>query len=329
MGTASITLYDVQTTTLTASATGPTVTGTSASFSVASRRTEGLHHPDHAGHPDGGDGLQRDHQRHRHRRQRLQRHGEHGHERPGLQRPGQLAGTGQRAPTYPTSLTFAGGVATASVTLYDAQTTTLTVGATGATSGTSGSFTVNPAGAQTFTLSTPSPTAGTAFTETVTAKDAYANTATGYTGAKAVTFSGPSNAPNGTAPTYPGSVTFAAGVGTASITLTDVQTTTLTASATGPAVTGTSASFSVAERCGEGLHHPDHAGHPDGGHGLQRDHQRHRRLRQRLQRHREHGHERPGLQRPVQLAGTGQHGSLLPDLADLHRRRGDGLGHPL
>ena len=72
-------------------------------------------------------------------------------------------------------------------------------------------------------------TAGTAFNVTITAIDAYGNTATGYAGAKAVTFSGPANSPNGHAPTYPASVTFAAGVGTASVTLFDAQTTTLTA----------------------------------------------------------------------------------------------------
>ena len=42
-----------------------------------------------------------------------------------------------------------------------------------------------------------------------------------YTGDEAVTFGGPSNAPEGTAPTYPATVAFAAGVGTAPITLFD------------------------------------------------------------------------------------------------------------
>ena len=78
--------------------------------------------------------------------------------------------------------------------------------------------------ASTFTLSNPgTQTAGTAFNETVTAYDAYGNVATGYTGSQPVTFTGPSNGPNGTAPSYPATVNFTAGVGTASITLVDAR----------------------------------------------------------------------------------------------------------
>ena len=160
------------------------------------------------------------------------------------------------APTYPASLTFANGVATANVTLYDAQTTTLTVGATGATSGTTpASFIVNPGAANKFTLSTPAPTAGTAFTDTITAIDAYANTATGFTNTECVALTGPANspAPSNTAPLYPArgacaagqsSLTFANGIDNAiSITLYDAQTTTLTA--TQGLTTGASAAFTV------------------------------------------------------------------------------------
>ena len=79
------------------------------------------------------------------------------------------------------------------------------------TSDPSTTFTVSPAAASTFTLSNPgTQTAGTAFNETVTAYDAYGNVATGYTGSQAVTFTGPSNGPNGTAPTYPATVNFTA-----------------------------------------------------------------------------------------------------------------------
>ena len=49
--------------------------------------------------------------------------------------------------------------------------------------------------------------AGVAFNVTLTAIDEYSNTATGYTGAKTLTWSGPANAPNGTAPEYPTSAT--------------------------------------------------------------------------------------------------------------------------
>ena len=40
--------------------------------------------------------------------------------------------------------------------------------------------------------------AGTSFGLGITAIDAYGNTATGYSGAKAMTFSGPANSPTGT-----------------------------------------------------------------------------------------------------------------------------------
>ncbi len=149
-----------------------------------------------------------------------------------------------QAPAYPGTVTFTNGVGTASITLYDAQSTTLTA-TQGSLTGTSGSFTVSGASsADHFTVPTPSTqTAGTAFNEQLTAIDTWGNTATGYTGAKVVTFSGPANAPNGTAPTYPGSVSFAGGVGTASIKLYDAQSTTLTA--TQGSATGTSGSFTV------------------------------------------------------------------------------------
>ncbi|MDE3085436.1 MAG: hypothetical protein KGJ77_01615 [Acidobacteriota bacterium] len=95
-----------------------------------------------------------------------------------------------------------------------------------------------------FSLSTPSPTAGTVFVETITATLAGGGTDASYTGAKTVTFSGPSASPGGSSPSYPASVTFVAGVGTAPITLYDAQTTSITA--VQGAVSGTSASFTVA-----------------------------------------------------------------------------------
>jgi hypothetical protein len=70
-------------------------------------------------------------------------------------------------------------------------------------------------------------TAGTAFTVTLTATTNGVTTDTTYTGAHAIAFSGPSNSPSGNTPTYPATVTFAAGVGTATITLFDAQTVTL------------------------------------------------------------------------------------------------------
>ncbi len=118
------------------------------------------------------------------------------------------------APTYPgiggcpsgSSVTFTNGVGTARITLSDAETTSLRATAAFITGVWTG-FTVNPAGASAFALATPSPGAGIGFSETVTATDAYGNTATSYGGtgglAECLTFTGPHNSPNGTAPTYP------------------------------------------------------------------------------------------------------------------------------
>jgi hypothetical protein len=63
--------------------------------------------------------------------------------------------------------------------------------------------TVSPLSASKFVLSATSttPAAGEADNLTTTAQDTYGNTATAYTGAKSLTFSGASAAPNGTTPT--------------------------------------------------------------------------------------------------------------------------------
>jgi hypothetical protein len=147
------------------------------------------------------------------------------------------------APKYPASVSFSSGVGTASITLYNAESTALTA-KEGSISGSSGSFTVNPASASSFSLPTPATqTAGSAFEEALTALDAYGNTATGYGGSKTIIFSGPSSSPNSTAPKYPGSVSFSSGVGKASITLYKAESTTLTAKE--GSITGSSGSFTV------------------------------------------------------------------------------------
>lgn len=112
-------------------------------------------------------------------------------------------------------------------------------------SGTSQTFTVNPLVISSFNLSTPAaPSAGTAFDEAITAVDVYGNTSSAYAGLQVLTFTGPSDGPDGTAPGYPSSVSFIAGVGTVSMTLADAETTTLTAAQ--GSITGTSVSFTVA-----------------------------------------------------------------------------------
>jgi hypothetical protein len=153
-----------------------------------------------------------------------------------------------KAPSYTASVTFTAGVgAAASTKLYDAQSTTLKA-KEGTIEGTSGSFTVRAATAKKFTVPAPSEQeAGTAFNVTLTAIDEYSNTATGYAGAKTIAWSGPVNAPSGTAPEYPTSataVTFTAGVGTASaLKLYNAASTTLKAKE--GTIEVTSAAFTV------------------------------------------------------------------------------------
>jgi hypothetical protein len=152
---------------------------------------------------------------------------------------------GGTAPSYPASVTFAAGVAaTVPITLYNAASTMLTATEAGK-SGASGPFTVNPAGINSFTFPTPATqTAGTAFNVSLTAKDAYGNTATDYSGAKSVVFTGAANSPGGTAPSYPSSVTFTNGIAaTVPITLYNAASTTLTA--TEASKSGSTGAFTV------------------------------------------------------------------------------------
>ena len=145
--------------------------------------------------------------------------------------------------TFSSTVTFAGGVGTATVTLVKAETVALTA-TEGGLSGTSSAIVVGHGAATRFAVSAPTPqVAGTSFTVTATAQDAFQNTATGYSGARSVSWSGPGNAPSGTAPAYPASVTFTGGLASASVTLAKAGTATLTA--TEGAVTGTSPSIEV------------------------------------------------------------------------------------
>jgi len=158
-----------------------------------------------------------------------------------------------KAPSYPASVTFTAGVGMASIKLYDAQSTTLKVREStveGSIEGATGSFAVKAGATKKFIVATPSEQeAGVSFDVTLTATDEYGNTATSYSGAKTIAWSGPANSPSSAAPEYPSSastVTFTAGIGTASaIVLADAQTTTLKAKE-GSSVEGASGSFTVA-----------------------------------------------------------------------------------
>lgn len=147
------------------------------------------------------------------------------------------------SPKYPSSSTsFTAGVGTPSITLYDAQTTALKVSASGVSESESEAFTVVSAAPASLSVSTPgTQTAGVAFTVSITgAKDAYGNT---VGGTQAVSFANPSNAPNGTAPSYPATATFSGGEAKPSITLADAQTTTV--KVTSASASATTSSFTV------------------------------------------------------------------------------------
>jgi hypothetical protein len=158
-----------------------------------------------------------------------------------------------QAPEYPataTTVTFTSGVGKpTAIKLFDVGASTLTVKEGSSVEGTSNSFNVKAGATKKFSVPTPSEQeAGVAFNVTLTATDEYGNLATGYTGSKTLAFSEPTSSPGGQAAEYPASattVTFTAGVGTASaVKLYDAQTTTLKVKE-GSTVTGTSGAFTV------------------------------------------------------------------------------------
>jgi hypothetical protein len=152
----------------------------------------------------------------------------------------------------PETITFTNGVATVSstrngvMTLSAAETADITVTDGTFSNGSGTTVTVAPAATKVFALSTPSPTAGSQFTETLSATDQYGNATPSYTGSHTLTFENPAKSPNSKSPSYPGSVSFTSGTGTAAITLYDAQTTTLSARESFSGPKGTSASFTVA-----------------------------------------------------------------------------------
>jgi hypothetical protein len=108
----------------------------------------------------------------------------------------------------PTAIDFVAGVASASgasngvMTLYKSATSNLKVN-DGSQTSAAVAVTVAPDSASRFSLSgsAMTPTAGNTSNLTTTALDPYGNTATSYTGARNLTFSGASASPNATVPT--------------------------------------------------------------------------------------------------------------------------------
>ncbi|HEX3224465.1 MAG TPA: invasin domain 3-containing protein [Gaiellaceae bacterium] len=154
--------------------------------------------------------------------------------------------------TLPSNYTFTGGdngthTFTNGVTLTQAgnRTVTATDTVTGSITGTSSSISVSPAGASTLAVTAPgSANAGSPFSTTVTAKDAYGNTATGYSGT--VHFTG-----GGTGASLPSDYTFVGGdtgahTFTNAVTLTQAGNRTVTATdAVTGSITGTSGAIAV------------------------------------------------------------------------------------
>jgi hypothetical protein len=146
-----------------------------------------------------------------------------------------------------TTISFSSGVAKTSgssngvMKLYKAETANITVSDGSIDNGAGLPVTVSPASPASISVSNPgAQTAGVAFSLTITGKDSYGNA---VSGSQALSFSGPSSAPDGTAPTYPSTVSFSGGEGKASVTLADAQSTTITAAQ--GSIKGTSTSFTV------------------------------------------------------------------------------------
>ncbi|MFH0848407.1 MAG: hypothetical protein V1857_02760, partial [archaeon] len=145
--------------------------------------------------------------------------------------------TGTISPTSTTA--FAAGTWTGSVTITKSQTGITIATSGGGKSGTSGSFTVNPAVLDHFTFATISSpkTAGTSFTITIMARDAYNNNVTTYTSTNTL-----SDSTGTISPTSTGA--FSSGIWSNSVTITKAQTgVTITTSGSGKS--GTSNSFTV------------------------------------------------------------------------------------
>ncbi len=154
------------------------------------------------------------------------------------------APNGAASPTYsPNPVIFSSGVATVSITPYRAEPFATVSVSDGSLSGSAGPFTVAPGAASLFSVQAPATaTAGTAVDTALAALDQYGNTATGYAGSHALNWSGP-NTVNGNAPSFPASVSFTDGIGSASVILYAAETTGLTAAE--GSITGTSAPVTV------------------------------------------------------------------------------------
>ncbi|MDZ7815178.1 MAG: PKD domain-containing protein [Planctomycetota bacterium] len=134
-----------------------------------------------------------------------------------------------------TTTTNVSGVAsvlfTPSTTSGDSYSVTATNGTVTATSPAINVVHNNTVGSIQFTAPSTA-TAGTAFNLSGSAFDTYSNAMSTYNGTVAITVTGANNAPDGTNPMLPTSITFSSGSGTASVTLYNAAVTTLNVAAT-------------------------------------------------------------------------------------------------
>ncbi len=249
VGTANLTLFDAQTTTLNVTDIASSVLG-STTLSVAPGTLQLLSVSPESPTPVAGTPFATD-------LTALDQYGNVDSNYSGAQCvafSGPTASPDGDLPTYPSSGTcatgsavnFAAGVASGvnapNITLFDAVGGVLS--ARDVPTGANGfaGLTVSPGVLKTFALgSTPIQVAGTTFPVSVTALDEYGNTDSNYSGSQCLVFSGGSDAPDGTGPSYgiPGSctsgtqVSFVAGVADGAnvvpITLFNAQATSLVA----------------------------------------------------------------------------------------------------
>ncbi|MFL5327593.1 MAG: beta strand repeat-containing protein [Gemmataceae bacterium] len=146
----------------------------------------------------------------------------------------------------PTSATLSGGTGTFSVTLKTAGTWTITA-TSGSISKTSAPILVTPGAASQFVLSgPPSATLGAPVAISITAKDAFGNVATGFTGLVVITSSDPQA-------NLPGPTTLTNGVGSVVVTFLNPGSQTVTGSSS--SITGTSPGILVSTTPTGPVHH--------------------------------------------------------------------------
>jgi hypothetical protein len=158
-------------------------------------------------------------------------------------------------PSYPATVTFTGGVGTAAVTLFKAESTKLQASDGSIRGETAAAFTVLPGPLHDFTVGapTPAPKAGQASSSSANAFDAWKNLKTDYNATATLTHTlhgspvgccGNQQSSCSVSPGSPGSVSFSAGQATITFTAYKAETG-RTLTVTDGSVTATSAAFAV------------------------------------------------------------------------------------